>query len=63
MNWEAIAAIGEDVGAFGVIVSLGYLAIQIRQNTRRTHRRGGFRGIDNLFAARDRTLDPRVASR
>ena len=34
MNWEAVAAIGEAVGAFGVIASLGYLAIQIRQNTR-----------------------------
>jgi len=34
MNWEAIAAVGEAVGAFGVIASLGYLAVQIRQNTR-----------------------------
>lgn len=34
MNWEAIAAIGEVAGALGVIASLGYLAIQIRQNTR-----------------------------
>jgi len=34
MNWEAIGAIGEVVGAFGVILTLGYLAIQIRQNTR-----------------------------
>jgi len=34
MNWEAVGAIGEIVGAFGVIVTLGYLAIQIRQNTK-----------------------------
>ncbi len=34
INWEAIGAIGEVVGAFGVILTLGYLAIQIRQNTR-----------------------------
>lgn len=33
MNWEAIGAIGEVVGAIGVIVTLGYLAVQIRQNT------------------------------
>ncbi len=33
MNWEAIGAIGEVVGAIGVIVTLGYLAFQIRQNT------------------------------
>jgi hypothetical protein len=34
MNWEAIGAIGEVVGAAGVIASLIYLAAQIRQNTR-----------------------------
>ena len=33
MNWEAIGAIGEVIGALGVIVTLGYLAVQIRQNT------------------------------
>ena len=38
MNWEAIGAIGESVGAAGVIASLVYLAVQIRQNTRSTRR-------------------------
>lgn len=33
MNWEAIGAIAESVGAFGVIATLIYLAIQIRSNT------------------------------
>ena len=33
MNWEAIGAIGELIGAVGVILALGYLAFQIRQNT------------------------------
>ncbi len=33
MNWEALGAIGEIVGAMGVIATLIYLAIQIRQNT------------------------------
>jgi hypothetical protein len=33
VNWEAVGAIGEVVGAFGVILTLGYLAIQIRQNS------------------------------
>ena len=33
MNWEAIGAIGETIGAIAVIISLLYLAIQIRQNT------------------------------
>ena len=34
MNWEAIGAIGEIVGAIAVVATLGYLATQIRQNTR-----------------------------
>ena len=34
MNWDAISAVGEIVGAIGVIVSLIYLAVQIRENTR-----------------------------
>ena len=33
MNWEAIGAIGEAVGAAGVICTLAYLAFQIRQNS------------------------------
>ena len=33
MNWEALGAIGEVVGAIAVIMTLGYLALQIRQNT------------------------------
>jgi hypothetical protein len=36
VNWEAIGAVGEIVGAFAVIATLAYLAIQIRQNTRST---------------------------
>ena len=34
MNWEAVGAIAELVGALGVVLSLAYLAVQIRQNTR-----------------------------
>ena len=34
MNWDAIGAIGEIVGAFAVVVSLVYLAIQIRGQNR-----------------------------
>ena len=30
MNWDAIAAIGEIVGALAVVLTLGYLAIQTR---------------------------------
>ncbi len=30
MNWEAIGAVGEIIGAFAVVTSLAYLALQIR---------------------------------
>ena len=33
MNWDALGAIGEVVGAIAVVVTLIYLAVQIRQNT------------------------------
>jgi hypothetical protein len=34
MNWDAIGAIAELLGALGVLGSLLYLAVQIRQNTK-----------------------------
>ena len=34
MNWEAIGAIGETVGAVAVVITLVYLAAQIRHNTK-----------------------------
>lgn len=34
MNWEAIGAIGEIIGAIAVVASLVYLATQIRQSTK-----------------------------
>ena len=33
MNWEAIGSIGEAVGSAFVLISLLYLAVQVRQNT------------------------------
>ena len=34
MSWDAIGAIGELVGAAAVVVTLVYLALQVRQNNR-----------------------------
>jgi hypothetical protein len=34
MSWDAIGALAELAGALGVILSLAYLAVQIRQNTK-----------------------------
>ena len=33
MNWDAIGAIGQMLGSIAVLVTLTYLAAQIRQNT------------------------------
>jgi len=34
VNWDAIGAIGDAVGGIGVLITLMYLAVQTRQNTR-----------------------------
>lgn len=34
LDWDAVGALGEVVGAVGVILTLGYLAVQIRQNSK-----------------------------
>lgn len=34
MNWEAISAVAEIVGVIAVVASLGYVSVQIRQNTK-----------------------------
>jgi len=31
MNWEALGAIGETVGAIAVVLALGYLAVKMRE--------------------------------
>lgn len=40
MNWEAIGAVGEIVGAIAVVVTLFYLSIQLRQNTAQVKQSG-----------------------
>ena len=34
MNWDAIGAIGQMLGSIAVFITLGYLAIQVRQTNR-----------------------------
>ena len=34
MNWDAVAALAELAGAAAVVASIGYLAVQVRQNSR-----------------------------
>jgi len=61
MNWEAIGAVGEAVGAIAVVVTLAYLAMQIRRNTGATRAASHLAVIEalnqgNLAQARDAEL-------
>lgn len=38
MNWDAVGAIAESIGAIAVVMSLIYVAVQIRQNTQQFSR-------------------------
>lgn len=55
MNWDAVGAIAELVGAIGVVASLAYLAMQIRQNTQhidfntKAIRTGTYQNFSNTF--------------
>ena len=48
MNWEALGAVGEIVGAGGVIVSLLYLASQVRSNSRQLRHASAQAVLDKL---------------
>ena len=50
VDWEAIAAVAEVIGVIAVVVSLVYLAIQVRQNTAQLR-------IDNMRETVRGTLD------
>ena len=57
MNWDAIGAIGEILGAVAVVATLGYLALQIRQNTHEL-RASSFRDVFTSYSnARRSTLE------
>lgn len=48
MNWDAVSAIGQIVGAMGVIISVIYLALQVRSNARQT-RLASMRSMSDAF--------------
>jgi hypothetical protein len=52
MNWDAIGAIGEVVGALAVFITLGYLAVQIRQNTKAVRASALDSGVNSVNAVR-----------
>ena len=49
MNWEAISAIGQLVGAIAVVISLIYLATEVRSNARAT-REASMRSVSEAFS-------------
>jgi hypothetical protein len=48
MNWDALGAVGEIIGAAGVIVSLLYLAVQVRNNSRQLRHSAAQAVLDKL---------------
>ncbi len=48
LNWEAISAIGQLVGALAVVISLIYLARQVRSNAGETRRAAMRSTLDSL---------------
>ena len=49
MNWEAIGALGDIVGAAAVVITLIYLAVQLKQNTA-AMRSSTFQSISSTLA-------------
>lgn len=58
MNWEAASAIGEMVGAIGVMASLVYLAVQIRTNSEDVRDNTTFAIVEMLVDARRDMVNP-----
>ena len=34
MNWDAIAAVAETIGSIAIVITIAYLALQIRQSSK-----------------------------
>jgi len=50
MNWDAVGAIAEVAGVLGIVISLVYVGVQVRQNTMQLRQ-------DNLRETMRGTLD------
>ncbi len=63
MNWDAIGAIGEVLGAAGVILTLLYLAVQIRQSTKATNAASRDATTGHILSFFELGLDNQVIAR
>lgn len=61
MNWEAIGAIGEIVGAFAVVLSLIYLAVQIRNQNIESKATAVHQVLESNKSSISQLLDPGLA--
>ncbi len=60
MNWEAIGAFGEIIGALAVGITLIYLSLQIRQVKKDLHV-SGHREVNKLFIESSESVSPELA--
>ena len=63
MNWDAIGAIGEVVGAVGVIASLVYLGLQLRQNSKTIAEETVQKILNNYHVAMEYLISDREVNR
>jgi len=57
MNWEALGAIGEMIGALAVVVTLAYLAVQVRASTAESEAEDFSRVAAQLSEVRGRFME------
>ena len=62
MNWEAVSAIGELIGALAVLLTLVFLIFQIRQNTIALQQQGSRESTSSLAQLTGVVMQPEVAS-
>lgn len=63
MNWDAIGAIAELIGAIGVVASLVYLGIQLRQNSKTISEEIFQSLLNNYHGAMDNLISDRAVNR
>lgn len=61
MDWTAVAAVAETIGAIAVVLSLVYVAIQVRHNTESVRLQTFQLIIDRTAAANSRSSDKHTA--
>ena len=62
MNWEAVSAIGELIGALAVLLTLVFLIVQIRQNTIALQQQGSRESTSSLAQLTGVVMQPEIAS-